>query len=73
LALPELRDAMRLAGLAEAGLHEDSFPAPPRGPAVVWSLPWSFAQPSPMFATDTQADRHALREAMLLAGLSGRL
>jgi len=73
LALPELRNAMRLAGLTERDTDEDAFPQPPRGPAAVGRLPSGLAQPAPMFATDARADKRALREAMLLAGLSNGL
>jgi hypothetical protein len=70
LALPELRDAMRSAGLTEAHIYEEAFLEPPRGPAAVGRVPSSFAQPASMFTADTRADKRALREAMLLAGLS---
>jgi subtilisin family serine protease len=73
LTLPELRDAMRFAGLAEGDIYEAAFPEPPRGPATVGHLQMSFVQTTPVFATDARADKRALREAMLLAGLSNSL
>jgi hypothetical protein len=74
LALPELRNAMRLAGLTQAAIYDEAFPQPPRGPAAVWGLSSSLVQPTPqsafMSAADTRADKRALREAMLVAGIS---
>ena len=73
LTLPELRDAMRHAGLAEVDIYEAAFPEPPRGPATVAHLQMSFLQTPPVFATDARAGKRALREAMALAGLSNAL
>jgi hypothetical protein len=73
LALPELRHAMRVAGLTGADMFDVAFPEPPRGPVAAAAVPlaFGFSRPAAMFATDNQAgDKRALREAMLMAGLS---
>lgn len=44
IGLPDLRNAMRLAGLTDVRKSEDFFPQPPRGPAVVDHLPFNLAQ-----------------------------
>jgi hypothetical protein len=70
LGLPELRNAMRLAGLADTDRYQMFHPAPPRGPASVGGLPPYLMQPAMMSAMGRGADIRVLREAMLAAGLS---
>lgn len=70
VGLPELRNAMRLAGLTEPGKYQEFIPEPARGPAVVWHQPLDFAQASVLSTSDGGTDVRSLREALLMAGLS---
>ena len=74
VALAQMRDALRFAGLIEGGAAVTSIPEPLRGPALVAQLPLSPTTPaSSVGAQGIERSMRDLNSAMRLAGLSAGL
>jgi subtilisin len=70
VGLGELRSALRRGDFAQAGAFESVAFEPPRGPAAVAQWPLNPLPTAMMAATGGEAGMHALKNAMMMAGLA---